>query len=169
MKVACATTLVGLVLLAGCGSSDDQGTSDAGSETLSQEEFVEQANALCRENKAEAERIAADAIANAQAEGSTPEEATAEVLERGADGAEQSVEELWELEPPEEVQEDFDEFLGQLERANELIPELARATRENDQESLMQLTTEFLEIAGPTRAFVQEQGITDCLPETPAS
>jgi len=174
VKRAIVTTLAALGLVAGCGGSDDSdggsdpATTDAGSEALSQEEFVDQANALCREDKAEAERIVAEVLAEAQAEGSTPEEATAEGLERSVEGAAQSVEDLGELTPPEEIQADFDEYLGRNEQANALIPELARATRENDRETLTQLTTEFLEIARPTRAFAQEQGITDCLGDTPA-
>ena len=52
-----------------------------------------------------------------------------------------------------------------MERAFDLIPELADATRAGDQDKLTELSEEFTRIARETRPFAEDTRLDDCLPD----
>ena len=89
----------------------------------------------------------------------------ATVLERTAEAYEPYMERLRELDPPSDLSENWTSFLDGVERAFDLIPELAEATRAGDQKRLEELSTEFTRIARETRPFAEDNRLDDCLPE----
>jgi hypothetical protein len=139
-----------LVLLAGCGGGDDSGRT--------KEQFVADANRICREGEARIAEVARDGAA-------TSGRAIADRLEATAREYEPYLERLRELEPPGELEQGWSRFLDGVGEAFDLIPPLADATRERDRETLSELTTKFSQIAADTRPFAQENGLSDCLPE----
>ena len=88
-----------------------------------------------------------------------------DLLEETAASYDPYLERLAELEPPEELADEWSSFLDGINEAFDLIPELADATRENDEEQLSELTQRFTEIAGDTRPFAERTGLDDCLPD----
>jgi hypothetical protein len=162
------TLALGLALLAGCGGGDDKG---GGGDTLSQDEFVSQANKICREG---AEKINSktqeiqDKIQQAKS-AKDQQKAVADVLEDTAKEYDPYLERLADLKPPEAISDDWQKFLDGVNNAFDLIPDLADATRDGDRDKLSQLTTKFSQIAGDTRPFAQKYKLDDCLPENSAT
>jgi hypothetical protein len=163
---ALLTLALGLALLAGCGGGSDNGD-NGGGDTLSRDEFVSKANQICREG---AEKINAKTQEVQgkiqQAKGvKEQQKAVADVLEDTAKEYDPYLQRLGDLKPPEELSSDWQKFLGGVNDAFDLIPDLADATRDGDREKLSQLTTKFSQIAGDTRPFAQKYELNDCLPE----
>jgi hypothetical protein len=160
------TLALAAALVAGCGGGDDDG-GGSGGKTLSQDEFVSQANQICREGS---EKINAktqevqDKIRQADTAGEQ-QKAVADVLEETAKEYDPYLERLGDLKPPADVAADWRKFLDGVNQAFDLIPDLADATREGDRDKLSELTTKFSQIAGDTRPFAQRYKLDDCLPE----
>lgn len=118
-----------LTLGAGCG--DDE-------ERLTQEEFEQQGNEICEENNKRLE----DAF---EAAGFGDEEPPAEDVEQFIDdevipGIEQQIEELGELNPPEEIEDDFEQLLEDAEAALDEVRDMS------GEEILAEETDPFAEI-----------------------
>jgi hypothetical protein len=146
-----------LALLAGCGGDDSSSTED----------FVADANRICREGE---ERLGEITRAQQESFGELDsleeqQEAVATALERSAEAYEPYMERLRALEPPSDLDEGWTSFLGGVERAFGLIPELADATRADRREELRDLTEEFTQIARETRPFAEDHRLDDCLPD----
>jgi len=156
-------------LLAGCGGGDDKG--GGGSDTLSQQEFVSQANQICKEG---AEKINAKTqevqgkIQRAKT-ASEQQKAVADVLEETAKEYDPYLARLGDLKPPQDIADDWQKFLDGVNSAFDLIPDLADATRKGDRSKLSELTTRFSQIAGDTRPFAQKYQLDQCLPENSPS
>src|SRR3954452_18471826 len=156
MTRALLTVVLTAALLAGCGGSGSRGGGGGGG-TLSQDEFVSQANQICREG-AEKINSKAQEVKGKIQQAKTAEEqqkAVADVLEETAKEYDPYLERLGELKPPEALADDWKKFLGGVNDAFDLIPDLADATREGDKDKLSDLTTKFSQIAGDTRPFAQ--------------
>ncbi len=143
---------VALVLLAGCGGGDDSGGP-------TKERFVADANRICREGEA---RIAE--VARSQQSGD--QGGIADVLDTTVEEYEPYFERLRALEAPGELEEGWTAFVDGIGEAFGLIPELADATRERDRKKLAELTQDFSRIADETRPFAQQNGLSDCLPDS---
>jgi uncharacterized phage infection (PIP) family protein YhgE len=161
---------VGLALVAaGCGGGDGGGSGEGNA--LSQEEFVSQANKICR---AGAEKINAKAkevqgkIQDAKS-ANEQQKAVADVLEETAKEYDPYLDQLAGLKPPSSISGDWKQFLDGVNQAFDLIPDLADATRDGDRDKLSELTTKFSQIAGDTRPFAQKYRLDDCLPENSPS
>jgi hypothetical protein len=158
---------LGLALLAGCGGGDDKGGGGGGN-AMSREDFVSEANKICRQGEEKINAKAQEAQQKIREAGSSEEaqqKAVADVLEETAKEYDPYLERLGDLEPPQELRADWDKFLAGVNDAFELIPDLAEATREGDRDKLSDLTTRFSQIAGDTRPFAQKYELDDCLPE----
>jgi uncharacterized phage infection (PIP) family protein YhgE len=161
----------GFALLAGCGGGDDGGGSGGGN-ALSKDEFVTQANKICREGAAKINAKTKEAQQKLQDAGNSAEaqqNAIADVLESTAKEYDPYLAQLRELNPPSELSADWDKFLSGIGDAFNLIPDLADATRNGDENKLSDLTTKFSQIAGDTRPFAQKYRLDDCLPENSPS
>jgi hypothetical protein len=164
---------LGLAMLAaGCGGGDDSSGGDSGGgETMSQEEFVAAANKICREGS-EKINVKTQEVQSKIQDAKTAEDqqkAVADVLEETAKEYDPYLERLADLNPPENVSAEWDKFLGGVNDAFDLIPDLADATRDGDRDKLSELTTKFSQIAGDTRPFAQKYKLDDCLPENSGS
>jgi hypothetical protein len=164
----------GLAMLVGCGGDDDDGGGGGGGgggDEMSQEEFVSEANKICREGSekvnAKAEEIQ-QKIQDAGADVEAQQKAVAEVLEDTAKEYDPYLDRLGDLNPPENIQGDWDKFLDGINKAFDLIPELADATRDGDRDKLQDLTGDFTKIAEDTRPFASKYKLDDCQPDQAA-
>jgi hypothetical protein len=165
---------VALFVVAGCGGGDHKSSSGGGGggggEALSQEEFVSQANQICREGSQKINAQAQDVQQKVQEADSAQEQqkVVADVLEKTAKEYDPYLQRLHGLKPPADVAADWDRFLSGIDKAFDLIPDLADATRKGDRAKLQDLTDQFTQIAGDTRPFAQKYKLDDCLPENSA-
>jgi hypothetical protein len=146
-----------LVLLAGCGGDDSSSTGD----------FVADANKICREGEAKIQEVTREQSEAAGKPQSLEEQrrVVATVLESTAEAYEPYMERLRALEPPSDLEANWTSFLDGVERAFDMIPELADATRAGDQKRLEELSGEFTQIARDTRPFAEDNRLDDCLPD----
>ena len=146
-----------LVLLAGCGGDDSSSTGD----------FVADANKICREGEAKIQEVTREQSEAAGKPQSLEEQrrVVATVLESTAEAYEPYMERLRGLDPPSDLEANWTSFLDGVERAFDMIPELADATRAGDQKRLEELSGEFTQIARDTRPFAEDNRLDDCLPD----
>jgi hypothetical protein len=164
------TVVCALALLAGCGGDDNSGGGGGGSE-LSQDELVSKANEICREGATKINAKAQEIQKKIQeAKGAEEQQkAVADVLEETAKEYDPYLEQLHDLKPPADLSDDWNKFLAGVDKAFDLIPDLADATRSGDRAKLQDLTTQFTQIAGDTRPFAQKYQLNDCLPDNGTS
>ena len=157
-----------LTLLAGCGGGDDEeGGNEGGGSGVTREEFVAEANRICREGEEKLSGITQDAQQKIQQAKSQAEqqEVVADVLDQTVEQYRPVLEDLQAVEAPEELSEDWTKFLDGIQQAFDKFPELADATREGDREKLESLTSDFTRIATDTRPFAERNDLQDCLPD----
>jgi hypothetical protein len=161
------TIAVALALMAGCGGDDNNSGGGGGGGELSQEELVSKANQICREGATKINAKAQDIQKKMQEAKSVEEQqkAVADVLEQTAKEYDPYLEQLHDLKPPANLSDDWNKFLAGVDKAFDLIPDLADATRSGDRAKLQDLTTQFTQIAGDTRPFAQKYELSDCLPD----
>jgi hypothetical protein len=158
------TLTIGLGVLVGCGGDD--GGSDGG-DGPSRQAFVADVNEVCRDGEEKIAEVTADGQQEL-GQASTDEERRAvvsDVLEQTADAYGPYLDRLRDLEAPADIADEWSSFLDGITEAFELIPELAEATRENDEEQLSELSAKFSDIARDTRPFAERAGLDDCLPD----
>ena len=146
-----------LLLLAGCGGGGETGPT--------KERFVDDANTICREGEAKIAEVAREQRSRLRG-GADQQKAVADVLEATAEEYEPYFARLRELDAPGDLEKGWSAFLDRVGEAFDLIPELADATRERDRAALTELTTRFSQIAADTRPFAQQNGLSDCLPDS---
>lgn len=162
--------IVALILaaLAGCGGGDDGG-SNGGSDGdgPSREQFVADANEICRDGERKVAEITQDGQQELQQAKSDKQRrgAVADSLEQTSEEYRPYLDRLRDLEPPSDLADEWSSFLDGIAEAFDLIPELADATRANDEEQLSELAREFSSIARDTRPFAENAGLDDCLPD----
>ena len=154
-----------LALLAGCGGGDDGDS--GGGDAPSREEFVADANAICRDGEKKIQEISSQGQQELQQASSDKQQrdAVGDLLEQTAKEYRPYLDRLNDLEPPEDLADDWSNFVDGIAEAFDLIPELADATRENDEQKLSELTRKFSDIAADTRPFAERTGLDDCLPD----
>ena len=157
-------------LLAGCGGGGGGGDKGGGG-TLSRDEFVSQANQICREGAEKINSKTQEVQGKIQRAKTASEQqkAVADVLEETAKEYDPYLARLGDLKPPQDIAGDWQKFLDGVNRAFGLIPDLADATRQGDRSKLSELTTKFSQIAGDTRPFAQKYQLDQCLPENSPS
>jgi len=156
-----------LALLAGCGGGDDGGEADGGDAGPTREEFVAEANKICRDGEQQLTELTEQAQEKIR-EAQTPEEqqrAVADVLDASVEEYQPVLDRLRAVEAPEPLREEWSAFLDDIQEGFDRFPELAEATREGDRERLSELTAEFTRIASDTRPFAERNGLEDCLPD----
>jgi hypothetical protein len=149
MRRLVVVVVVALVL-AGCGGSSDP----------SERAFVDEANRICREGEAKVSEIVREAPRTGD-----PEEVAADTLRRASEAYEPLLARLRDLDAPDDLRDDWSQFLDGIDEAFALFPRLAEATRTEDREELIALSERFDEIAGETRPFAEQHNLDDCLPE----
>jgi chromosome segregation ATPase len=146
-----------LTVAAGCGGGDNGSTED----------FVADANRICREGAAEIQEVTREQQEAAGELDSLEKQrqAVATTLERTAEAYAPYMDRLRALDPPSDLAESWTSFLEDVERAFDLIPDLADATRSGNQKRLAELSEEFTQIARETRPFAEDNRLDDCLPD----
>jgi hypothetical protein len=149
--------VLALTVLAGCGGGDDASTED----------FVADANNICREGAAKIQEVTREQQEAAGDLDSLEEQrqAVASTLEATAEAYAPYMDRLRALDPPSDLAENWTSFLDGVQRAFDLIPDLADATRDGDQQRLTELSEEFTQIARDTRPFAEDNRLDDCLPD----
>ena len=157
-----------LALLAGCGGGDDGDS--GGGDGPSREEFVADANEICRDGEEKIQEISSQGQQELQQASSDKQrrDAVGDLLEQTAEEYRPYLDRLNDLEAPEDLADDWSNFVDGITEAFDLIPELADATRENDKQKLSELTRKFSAIAEETRPFAEGAGLDDCLPDASA-
>ncbi len=148
---------VALTVLSGCGGGDDSETT----------EFVAEANRICREGEERLQEVTREQQQQAEELDSLEKRqaAVGDALEETAAAYEPYMQRLRELEPPSELEDSWTGFLDGVQRAFDLIPDLADATRSGNRDRLRELSEEFTEIARETRPFAEQHRLDDCLPD----
>ena len=152
--------LVALSIVA-CGDDDDDGGGDSGS-AVSKDEFIEQADQICREGNAEFERLneELDAISG----GSASEQfAEAESLFReGVEIVDEGLEEFRALTPPPGDEETIDSYLDGVEDQRTYLEQLADAAGAGDVEEFEKTGDRLEEVAAERRVIAQDYGFEEC-------
>jgi hypothetical protein len=138
--VRLALAIVLLALLAGCGGGN------------SRESFVEDANGICRESN---ERVKALG---------TPESFTDTLLyaRRAEDAVGDELDELRELDPPAELEGDFEAYLTTLEARQRQLELLADAADRNNMADIQGIGTELNELSRRAKMQARRAGLTTC-------
>jgi hypothetical protein len=166
MTRSLVTLALGLALVAGCGGGGNSG-GGGGGDALSQDEFVAQANKICRDGAAKINARSDEIKRKLQDAKSAQDQqkVVADVLEESAKEYDPYLAKLAELKPPENLSTDWKRFLHGVNNAFDLIPALADAARAGDRSKIASLTTQFSQIAGDTRPFAEKYKLDQCLPE----
>jgi hypothetical protein len=157
-----------LAVITGCGGGDDAGSD--GGEGTTRKQFVADANAICREGEQKIDEITSQGQQEIE-EGSSAAErrdVVGDLLEQTAKEYRPYLDRLRQLDPPEDIADEWSDFTAGITEAFDLIPELADATRDNDEQKLSELSGRFTDIAEDTRPFAERTGLDDCLPDDSA-
>jgi hypothetical protein len=143
--VALLATLATLVLAA-CGGGG------GGSESLSADEFRQQADALCKEFEQKLDDLGTPSSADEL--GSFVDNAIP-IIEDGNDA-------LAELEPPEELAADWDRALELQKQNLEVARDLQDAIHDNDLTKVQELVTKLDETDAESTALARKIGLEEC-------
>jgi hypothetical protein len=147
-RYLCAALVAGAFALAACGGGSDGG-----------EDFVAEADAVCRENA-----IAAQEALNEVGPISDRQSAIA-VLEALAPLSEDRAVRLDRIEPDAESAEAYEEFVSIQRRRREAIEEGLEAARGDDEQGYGAAQQREGELAGEARAAAAEAGLEVCAEE----
>jgi hypothetical protein len=149
--------VVAALALSACGGDDDKASEKAAATPTPAPEWVQQANAACAKSQKEVAALAPD-VAKEETE---PARAAALVVERSVPIEEAMFAQLGEIDVPEDVKADYDEWRGQLASSLDLFPKLAAALRAGKEDAA--LTKQAQELADAVQPFADEHGVTDCI------
>lgn len=142
MRRLLAISLLALVA-AGCGGGGDP---------LTKEEFTRQANEVCQEFDRKIDELGAP-------EGLGEIE---DFTDRSADIARGGRDELAELEPPEELDEDYDRLLEMLDEEIEDVERLGEAAADGDEDEVRTIIAEGTAKSEASDRLALELGLDDC-------
>jgi hypothetical protein len=145
MRLAALATLAAAVLGA-CGGGDGSG------ERLSEEEFREQANAICTDYN---EQIADLGTPTSPAD-------IPDYVERGIPIIEEGIAKLRELNPPEDIADDYDTMLDETEKAIPAARQLSDAAADQDAEAVQEAISLGQEADAESDRIARELGLDEC-------
>jgi hypothetical protein len=146
MSSRVAVILTVASVLAGCGGGDDGGG------RLSQAELVSQADAICKDYEGKLNAL-------------TPPVSAEEVVEfadKSVPIAQEGTAALGELRPPEALQETYDAWLAQGEKAIDIVKRLRAAAQEGDQPELQRIAAEAQSTDAESNRLADELGLKEC-------
>lgn len=137
--------LLALVLVAGCGGG-------GGGDRLTREQFVAQADAICKRQVARIKAV--------------PQPKTLEELEEYADKvlplAREEIDQLRELEPPEADEEKVDRMLDEVEATVSAVERIGAAAKSGDQAELQAAIAEGQAADARAERVARELGLKVC-------
>ncbi|HYY76887.1 MAG TPA: hypothetical protein VE644_11260 [Gaiellaceae bacterium] len=137
-----------LAVAAGCGGD--------GGDRLSREELVSEADAICAEYEAELE---------AALEGLAEPESLEDFQRLVQDAkpiVENGIESLRGLEPPEDLEDEYDEWIARNEENVDAIDELQAAVAEQDQQRIQEIVQRLDQNEQEADELAAEIGLQDC-------
>jgi hypothetical protein len=153
--VAAVLLALALGLLAACGG--EEGSADgSGGEQAS---FVEQADAICVD--------ASESFVEATREPVTSSEEGAELDQETIELREAASERLAELDPPADLESDYDAFLAADRELTELNRQLAEAFADGDQRQADRLLEALNRTEDEVESLAADTGLTACAGELP--
>ena len=120
---------------------------------LSQEEFQEQGNAICAKYDKQIEDIPTP----------TSVEEVPGYVDKALPIVERQIDEMKELNPPEENQGTFDEMIAEAEKTVQAGRDLGEAAEENDDAAIEQALNEGNAASDRADEHATELGLTDCV------
>jgi hypothetical protein len=142
MRVHAAVALLLLLLLAGCGGGDG----------LSKKELVAEGDKICtRINKQIAKEPDPKSAADLQ-----------RLAERTVELSDPAIKDMEALEPPDELQKDFDAFVKSLKQQRDLTKEIGEAAGAGDNEKIQQVGTEAQKAQLKYQKLAAKIGFTHC-------
>jgi prophage DNA circulation protein len=154
---ALAILVSSAVLLAACGG--DGGDNPAEEETLTREQYIERADAICR--------TAAEDFENLDRPQSAEE--LEPFVDQARDRTEALISDLRDLEPPDEISDEVDTILTNLESAVDRFPDLLEAADDQDVEAIQRINAEIQQEVDAANEAAQEIGLQDCGDTGPTS
>ena len=130
-----------------------------GGDRLSKSEYTKQADAICAKYDKRLE-----AIERELDRADSPEDA-AQAIDRGIPIVKSGVDELRELEPPEQLEDDVDRWLELNEENTRTLEELRDAAREGDMQRVSEIATEGQETEERSDELARKIGLEDCAAE----
>jgi ABC-type glycerol-3-phosphate transport system substrate-binding protein len=115
-----AVLALGLIA-AGCGGGSDSSTSSSSGDTLTKEEFVSQANAICTTAQADFKQVQEDITKKVQADPSQIQASLQEALTKITPILRDTVNKIGALNPPEDLQSKLDDFVTKVNDAADQI------------------------------------------------
>ncbi|MGH9049853.1 MAG: hypothetical protein ACRDY4_09000 [Acidimicrobiia bacterium] len=142
-----------LVVLAGCSSVP--GRSDTtGSDPLSQDEYVDEANEICQASQAAASKVAAPSLADPAAVEQAIDETVA--IQRRA------LRKLRELEPPERDVPGVESWLDLTADAIDQMEKIREGVANGDREAITTAIDEGGVLVADAEEFAAAYGLTEC-------
>jgi hypothetical protein len=136
----------GALLTAGCGGGDGDG------DRLSRDELIAEADAICAKYQEQLDALA------------TPEslEDIERLAEEGKPIVEEGVNELKALEPPEDLEDEWDELMEHNDASVALIDELSAAATSGDLARVQEIADEAQRQDEETDLLARELGLEEC-------
>jgi hypothetical protein len=134
------------VALAGCGGGD------GGGDRLSRDEFVAQADAICKDYEARLDELGAPQT----------QEELAEFADKSVPIAQEGQEKLAELNPPEDLQDEYDDWLEQGDKAVDIVQRLERAAADGDQQEIQEIAQEAEAADQRSQELAATLGFSEC-------
>ena len=133
------------VIAVGCGD-------DEGGEALSKDEFVKQGNAICKKYDAEGDKLGQP----------TSVQEIPEYADKALALFEKQVDEMNDLQPPEDLQEDFDKFLATADDAKKFIGDLKTAAESGDEKKVSEVAEQGDARDQESDEIATKLGLTEC-------
>lgn len=146
MQIARIVAALALMALSAC------------SQGPTKEEFIEQADRICREADAKTTDL----------EPPTSSNALADFVTKARDITEELLRDLRELEPPDGDEDVIEDMTNRIEAAMELLPEIQAAAEERNLREINRLATQLQDEAAEANRIAQEYGLEECGRSNPA-
>lgn len=145
-RLVAVSVVAGAVALgAGCGG-------EGGGDRLSRDELIAEADAICAKYEKQLEALGTPASL----------EDIVQLAEEGKPIIEKGVNELKALEPPEDLQEQWDELMAENDANVALIDDLSEAAASGDQARIGQIAAEAQQQDEKTDQLGRELGLVEC-------
>jgi hypothetical protein len=139
--------VVALAMLAGCGGDDN-----GGGERLSRAQFVAQADAICRRYEARLDALGQPMnVAELRS-----------FADKALPIAREGREELGELNPPEDLEETYDDWLEHGDHAIEIVERLRDAAEDGDQAEIQEIARDAEETDRESNRLASELRFKQC-------
>jgi ribosomal protein L16 Arg81 hydroxylase len=148
MRAAFAVLLALLALLgAACGSSGSDG-----GDRLTKAEFQQQANSICDKYEKQLKAL----------QSPTSLDEIPDLVDQALDILNKEIDEISDLNPPEELQSQFDELIAQSDKTKQAANDLSSAAKAKDSQAVQQALSEGNAASEKADQLAGELGLDSC-------